>query len=103
MSDPGEDTYYLSDTNDSERVPTPPVEIPVDRLSSVALEGLIDAFILREGTDYGAVEISHETKQLQVRRQLDKGHVKIVFDPDSESVTLLKLEDWEKLASTHTS
>lgn len=74
-----------------------PVEIPREALSKEALHGIIDSFILREGTDYGSQEISHEAKYQQILKQLDKGHIKIVFDPESESVTLLTERDWKKL------
>ena len=75
----------------------PPIEIPLDTLSPDALAGVIDNFIQREGTDYGAHETEYETKVKHVRRQLEKGDVKIVFDPESESVTLLTKRDWQKL------
>lgn len=66
----------------------PPVEIPAAMLSADALLGVIEAFVLREGTDYGAVEHSHEEKVAQVRRALDLGKARIYFDPLTESVTL---------------
>ncbi len=76
----------------------PPIEIPIEQLSVEAVAALIDSFILREGTDYGLVETSLEAKRGQIRRQLDKGQIKIVFDGESESVTLLNSEDWKKLS-----
>jgi uncharacterized protein YheU (UPF0270 family) len=66
----------------------PPVEIPIDKISPEALDNIVREFILREGTDYGAVEISLETKLKQVHAQIKKGDVKIIFDPNTESVTL---------------
>jgi uncharacterized protein len=81
----------------SEKSNAPPVEIPRELLSEEAVEALIESFILREGTDYGHIETAHETKLKQIRKQLENGHIKIVFDPDSESATLLKKEDWERL------
>lgn len=67
----------------------PPVDIPVESLSSEALNGIIESFILREGTDYGAVEISFERKKEQLRKQIEKKETRVVFDPNSESVTLM--------------
>ncbi|HEU4404810.1 MAG TPA: YheU family protein [Polyangiaceae bacterium] len=78
--------------------PQPPVEIPPERLSAAALAGVIDAFVLREGTDYGEVECSHATKVGQIRRQLERGEVKIVYDPNTESVTLVPEREWRSLA-----
>lgn len=67
--------------------------IPHQQLSSEALQGLIEEFITREGTDYGAVEVSLAQKVDQVKRQLDRGDVVIVFDPASESVSILTKHD----------
>lgn len=66
-----------------------PIEIPMDSISSEALNELIKSFILREGTDYGATEISIDTKFKQIKSQLERKLIKIVFDPESESVTLV--------------
>lgn len=65
------------------------IEIPLDRLSPDILNAVIEEFILREGTDYGASETSLDSKIAQVRRQLDRGDVLITFDPVTENCTLL--------------
>jgi uncharacterized protein YheU (UPF0270 family) len=44
--------------------------------------------VLREGTDYGEREFSLEQKVAQVRAQLERGRARIVFDPESNSVTI---------------
>ncbi len=77
--------------------PTSPVEIPESALSAEALKGIIENFITREGTDYGAKELPHESKIERVRKYLSKGDIKIIFDPDSESVTLMTQAEWSKL------
>jgi uncharacterized protein YheU (UPF0270 family) len=51
------------------------------------------------GTDYGAQEIAHESKVRRVRQQLEKGDVKITFDPNTETVTLLTKNDWLRLTT----
>lgn len=79
--------------------PQPPVAIPPGALSEQALAGVIDAFVLREGTDYGAVEASHEAKVGQIRRQLERGEVTIVYDPNTESVTLVTAREWRALGA----
>lgn len=71
-----------------------PLEVPRDILSAEALQGVIDAFILREGTDYGAHEVSLVMKRQQIERQIEKAEIKIVFDPATESVTLLTQHQW---------
>jgi uncharacterized protein YheU (UPF0270 family) len=75
---------------------TPPVEIPESALSADALDGIIESYIGREGTDYGAQEVSQDSKIERVRKQLARGEIKIVFDPDSESVTLMTKTEWSK-------
>lgn len=65
-----------------------PLEIPPDMLSTEALRGVADAFVLREGTDYGAREFTHEEKVAQVLAALERGEARILFDPATESVTL---------------
>lgn len=75
----------------------PPIEIPAEALSPEAFSGIINEFILREGTDYGSVEISHEKKMEQIQKQLAKGDIKIIFDTNTESVTLMTKLDFKKL------
>jgi len=72
------------------------VDIPVESLSPEALRGVIEEFILREGTDYGWRETSHDAKISSIRGQLDKGEIRIVFDPQSESVTLVERRNTSK-------
>lgn len=49
---------------------------------------MIESFVLREGTDYGAREFSLEEKVAHVRAQLERGQARILFDPESNTVTL---------------
>ncbi len=65
------------------------VVVPPERLSEDALVGLIDDFVLREGTDYGHADIPLEQKRADVRRQLARGEVRIVWDPRTETCTLV--------------
>ena len=74
-----------------------PILISPEQLSDQALAGIIENFILREGTDYGMVEISLEKKVDQIRRQIEKGDIKILFDQTSETVGLLTDRDYKKL------
>ncbi|ACE83176.1 YheU family protein [Cellvibrio japonicus] len=73
--------------------------IPYQRLSPEALQGLIEEFITREGTDYGWEEVPLGTKVSQVRYQLECGDIVIVFDEKTESVTLLPKRDAEQFLS----
>ncbi len=76
--------------------PELPIEIALEKLSAGALDGIIQSFILREGTDYGLHEASYELKSQQVLRQLQRGDIKIVFDLNSESLTMLSRDEFRK-------
>jgi len=67
--------------------------IPYKQISPDALQGLIEEFITREGTDYGEMEISLAQKVSQVERQLAHGDIVIVFDSATESVSILTKHD----------
>jgi uncharacterized protein len=68
--------------------PSELVEIPWAQLAPATLEALIESFVLREGTDYGAYEVSLASKVAQVQRQLERREAQIVFDPATESVDI---------------
>jgi len=65
------------------------VAVPLDALSEAALGAVIESFVNREGTDYGAHERSLEEKVADVRRQLERGEAQIVFDPKTDSVNIV--------------
>jgi hypothetical protein len=65
------------------------VEVPYASLSAEALDGLIDEFVTRDGTDYGVREHSLAEKRASVMKQLERAEVVIVFDPESSTTTLL--------------
>lgn len=71
--------------------------IPYEQLSSDALQGLIEEFITREGTDYGVEEVSLSTKVAQIKQQLQRREVVVVFDLASESVSILSRRDAQLL------
>ncbi len=79
-------------SKDMEKKPEPPIEVPIGRLSPEILDAVIEEYILREGTDYGAVEVSLARKKEQVFNQLQKNKIKIVFDASSATVTLITAE-----------
>ena len=66
-----------------------PIDIPHTQLSASALRGVLESFVLRDGTDYGQVEFSLEQKVQHVLRQLERGEAKIVFDPRDNSVDIV--------------
>ena len=67
--------------------------IPVNRLSVEALQGVINEFISREGTDYGEIEVSPETKFRQVRHRLESGLAVLVFDDETETTNIFQADN----------
>jgi uncharacterized protein len=67
------------------------IEIPYSELSEAALRGVVEHFVLREGTDYGAHVYSLNEKVEQVINQLRRGEAQILYDPESESVTVVPI------------
>ena len=76
-----------------------PVVIPHTELSAEALRGVVESFVLREGTDYGEVELPFEEKVAQLRMELERGEARIVFDQVTETVTLLPRNGGSVLSS----
>jgi uncharacterized protein YheU (UPF0270 family) len=66
-----------------------PIDVPYTELPPDLLHAVIESFVLREGTDYGEKEISLEDKVAGVVAQLKRGDAKIIFDPESDSVTIV--------------
>ena len=69
------------------------VEVPRDELDEATLRRLVEAFVNREGTDYGEDEKNLEDKVADVMRQLHRDEARIVFDPDSESVNIVRSDE----------
>lgn len=65
------------------------LDIPLARLAPETLAGLLEEFASRDGTDYGDRELSLEDKVLQLRRQLDSGDMRLLYDGDSETWDLV--------------
>jgi hypothetical protein len=68
------------------------MEIPPSLLAPSTLRAVIEEFVTREGTDYGDRVYSLEEKVAQVEAQLLRGEVRLLFDPETESVTLAPSE-----------
>ncbi|MGH8555044.1 MAG: YheU family protein [Gammaproteobacteria bacterium] len=66
--------------------------VPYDKLSPEALQGLIAAFVTRDGTDYGEREISFRSKVAQVRRQLEAGKSVILYKTEDSSTAIVMKE-----------
>ncbi len=66
-------------------------------LSAEALNGIVESFILREGTDYGFNEVDHETKMAQVLDKIKNQEFLMTYDFEEESVTLLTRQQWNQI------
>ena len=75
--------------NEDSEQPLPPIVVPYSELSADALNGVIQSFVLREGTDYGERDVPFETKIMQVRRQLERREAEIVYDQNTESIHIV--------------
>jgi hypothetical protein len=68
---------------------TDAMRIPHKRLSPAALRAVVEEFVTRDGTDYGSVEKTLEEKVAAVMRQLERGDLAILFDPDSGTINIV--------------
>ncbi|SFU89705.1 YheU family protein [Xenorhabdus koppenhoeferi] len=66
--------------------------IPWQQLETGTLLNLIESFVLREGTDYGDQEKTLEQKVQDVKRQLERGEVLLVWSELYETVNIMPKE-----------
>lgn len=81
----GEARYFCMNETSGE-----PVFVPHEALAPGTLRAVIESFVLREGTDYGERELTLDEKLARVHRQLQRGEVRIVFDPGSRSIDIVR-------------
>jgi uncharacterized protein YheU (UPF0270 family) len=72
------------------------MEIPLERLTPDVLKGIIEEFVLREGTDYGSHEYSLSDKVAHVMKQLQAGQAVVVFNQDTETCDILTKRQFVK-------
>ncbi len=82
--------HESSESEPGESVPGETVVVPYGELAADLLHAVIESYVLREGTDYGEREISLEDKVAHVMKQLKRGEAQIVFDPESETVSIVR-------------
>ena len=61
------------------------VEIPWQKLTPEALQGLLEELVTRDGTDYGEIELSTEVKVAHLRKALEEKRAVIAFSPETET------------------
>ncbi|MGA2775993.1 MAG: YheU family protein [Steroidobacteraceae bacterium] len=79
----------MSGSESGEKPPQEPVLVPYQELSEELLRSVVESFVLREGTDYGAREFSLDEKVERVLLQLRQGKAQILFDPNCETVGIV--------------
>ncbi|HEX9403954.1 MAG TPA: YheU family protein [Steroidobacteraceae bacterium] len=65
--------------------------VPYTELAADLLHAVVESYVLREGTDYGEKEFSLEDKVAHVISRLKRGEARIVFDPESETVSIVNV------------
>jgi uncharacterized protein len=63
--------------------------IPYERLSQDALDGLIEEFVTRPGTDTGDTKNTLGQNIDMVKRQLKRGDAVIVFDETTQTANIV--------------
>lgn len=71
-----------------------PMLIPIEQLESDTLYNLVEAYVLREGTDYGEIEIGVEQKVQQVIQQLKSGEAVLLYSELHETVNILSKQEF---------
>ena len=74
--------------------------IPHQELPPETLYALAEEFISREGTDYGEIEISLQSKIEQVIRQIKAGEAFILYSELHESCTIVSKQEMAQRAQT---
>jgi len=74
--------------------------IPYEKLSREALQGLIEEFVTREGTDSGYTKTSLDENVEMVKRQLEKGDAFIVYDEATQTANIVSKNILNKIKSS---
>ncbi len=68
------------------------MKIPWQSLSDDALDGLIDEFVTRDGTDYGENEVPLERRKQQVMAALRNGSAVILFTQSTGQCNIISAD-----------
>jgi len=72
------------------------VIIPYDQLSPEALQGLVEDFVTKDGTDTGYAKKSLQNDVGAVKRQLRQGKALIVYDQTTGTCNIVHQVDLKK-------
>lgn len=68
------------------------IQVPPDRLAPEILQSLLEDYASRDGTDYGALELTLEQKTGNLRRQIQDAALCILYDTDAQEWDLVVAE-----------
>jgi uncharacterized protein YheU (UPF0270 family) len=69
------------------------IKIPHSQLSEDALRGVIEDFVMREGTDYGHRDFTLEEKRDRVFAALEAATAWVTYDPESGTTSIVVGDD----------
>ena len=69
--------------------------VPWQQINSDTLNHLLEEYASRDGTDYGAYEISLADKVSQLQTQLQKKHIVVVYSELHESVNIMPADQFQ--------
>lgn len=76
--------------------------IPIAEVAYETLLNIIEGFVLREGTEYGELDVSLEDKVQQVLMQLKSGEVLMVYSELHETVNIIPKQQLGEFESSNT-
>ena len=65
------------------------IKIPIESLDRSIIFSIIEEFVLREGTDYGACEVNFQSKIDEIYRKLESDEYSISYDESTESCSII--------------
>lgn len=71
--------------------------IPYEKVSPEALNGLIEEFVTRPGSDTGYTKSTLEQNVAMIKRQLERGDIFIVFDKILQTTNIVPKETVKSL------
>lgn len=71
--------------------------VPYEQIPPALLVKLLESFITREGTDYGEIELDMSAKVDDLRAQLSRKEIVVIFDGESETFTLITSKEARSL------
>lgn len=77
--------------------------IPHEKLNPEVLQGLIEEFVTRDGTDTGYEKQSFENDVAIIKRQLKRGDVVIVYDKSTKTSNIVPKDHLKKSTKVITS